>query len=178
LYFLEISRKSPIRVSGRISHFTRITNVEIGVIILQKMPLSLRLKFVGNLSNTPAFPLTSQKLCDFVMFEPNSYYVQIHCCSLRIIYLQIGCGYMYSAPILNNSSYGTKFTQVLSKFSAPVPPCCPVLTWRSAKILSVVTRGYVKNYEEGRTSNPFFIGLLCYRMCKMFNTNFIASGVP
>jgi hypothetical protein len=28
--------------------FTRITNVEIGVIILQKMPLLLRLKFVGN----------------------------------------------------------------------------------------------------------------------------------
>jgi hypothetical protein len=57
--------------------FTRITNVEIGVIILQKMPLSLRLKFIGNLSNTPAFPLTSQKSCDFVMFKTNSYYVQI-----------------------------------------------------------------------------------------------------
>ena len=77
-------------------NFTRITNVEIGVIILQKMPLSLRLKFVGNLSNTPAFPLTSRKSCDFFMFEPNSYYVQIYCCSIRIIYSQIGCGYMYS----------------------------------------------------------------------------------
>jgi hypothetical protein len=91
----------------------RITKVEIGVIILQKMPLSLRLKFVGNLSKTPAFPLTSQKSCNFVMFEPNSYYVQIYCCSLRIIYSQIGCGYMYSAPVLHNSSSGAKFTAVL-----------------------------------------------------------------
>jgi hypothetical protein len=50
-------------------NFTRFTNVEIGVIILQKMPRSLRLKFVGNLSNTPTFPLTSQKSCDFLMFS-------------------------------------------------------------------------------------------------------------
>ena len=92
--------------------FTRIKNVENAFIILQKMPFSLRLKFVGNLSNTPAFPLTSQKSCDFFMFEPNSYYVQIYCCSLRIIYSQIGYGYMYSAPVLNNSSSGSKFTQI------------------------------------------------------------------
>ena len=59
----------------------------------EKMPLSLRFtkaEFVGNFSNTPAFPLTSQKSCDFVMFEPNNYYVQIYCRSLRIIYSQIG----------------------------------------------------------------------------------------
>ena len=74
------------------------------------MPLSFRLKFVGNLSNTPAFPLTSQKSCDFFMFEPNSYYVQIYCCSIRLIFSQIGCGYMYSAPVLNNSSCSSKFS--------------------------------------------------------------------
>jgi hypothetical protein len=88
-----------------VRNFTRITNdqnsnVEIGALPLigvkisrQKKPFSLRLKSVGNLSNTPAFPLTSQKSCAFVMFEPNSYYVQIYCCSLRIIYSQIDCGY-------------------------------------------------------------------------------------
>jgi hypothetical protein len=83
------------RLVRTVRNFMRITSVKIGVKILQKMPLSLRLKFVGALSNTPAFPLTSQKSCDVVMFEPNSYYVQIYCCSLRIIYSQIGCGYMY-----------------------------------------------------------------------------------
>ena len=44
------------------------------------MPLLLRFtkaKFVGNLSNTRAFPLTSQKSCNFVyMFRPNSYPVR------------------------------------------------------------------------------------------------------
>ena len=112
--FLKIPNLLPCK--GRLvrsaRNFTRITNVEIGVIILQKMPLSFRLKFVGNLSNTPAFPLTSQKSRDFFMFEPNSYYVQIYCCSIRLIFLQIGCGYMYSAPVLNNSSSGSKFTQM------------------------------------------------------------------
>ena len=125
--FLEIPNLLPCkgRLVRSVRNFTRITNVEIGVIILQKIPLSLRLKFVGNLSNTPAFPLTTQKSCDFFMFEPNSYYVQIYCCSLRIIYSQIGCGYMYSAPVLNNSSSSSKFsicttavcTVVCTKFS-------------------------------------------------------------
>jgi hypothetical protein len=76
--FLEIRNLLPCKewLVRSVRNFTRITNVEIGAIILQKMPLSLRLKFVGNLSNTPAFPLPSQKSCDFFMFEPNSYYVQ------------------------------------------------------------------------------------------------------
>ena len=100
------------RLVRSVRNFTRITNVEIGFKILQKMPLWLRLKFVGNLSNTPTFPLTSQKSCDFHMLEPNNYYVQIYYCSLRIIYSQIGCGYMYSVPVLNNSSSGSKFTQI------------------------------------------------------------------
>jgi hypothetical protein len=76
----------------------------------------LRLKFVGNLSNTPAFPLTSQKSCGFFMFGPNSYYVQIYCCSLLIIYSQIACGYMYSAPVLNNSSPSSKFSICTSMY--------------------------------------------------------------
>ena len=60
------------RLVRSVRNFTRITNVEIGLKILQNMNLSLRLKFVGNLSNNPAFPLTSQKSCDFPMLEPNS----------------------------------------------------------------------------------------------------------
>ena len=62
--------------------FTRTTYVEIGFIILQKLPLPSRFtkgECVGNLSNTPVFPLTYQ---NFVMFEPNNHRVQIYCCSL------------------------------------------------------------------------------------------------